>query len=74
MIRLWFPDERCLGSVRLGARREEVIALNGYFEDEGSGSDDRYLKRFSPDVSVALCDGIVVSIAASEECFLDSRI
>jgi hypothetical protein len=71
VIVLWYPHVRCIGGVCLGATRDEVLSLGGYIEDEGDGSDDRYLKRFFPDLSAALSDGIVVSIAVSDECFLD---
>lgn len=51
--------------------RPDILALGGYFEDVGDDPDDVYLKRFSPDVSVALCDEVAVAIAASDECFYD---
>jgi hypothetical protein len=71
VIRLWWPDDRCLGGVRLGSTRDEVLALGEYFEDHLHESGGDFLQRFSPDVIVSVSDGIVVCIGASDQCLLD---
>lgn len=71
MVQLWYPDRRSIDGISLGASRDEVLARGDYFEDASPDIGGEFLYRFTPDMILSICDGIVVSIGTSDECFLD---
>jgi hypothetical protein len=73
-IRLWWPKQRCLGGICLGATKEEILSRGDFFEDLPEGPDDesqRLSKIGPPEMAVSLADGVAWAIGAYDECLLD---